>query len=94
MQKFIDNAIQWSLSLIGICFWISTAGSVVFRGYSFLRYGENPEMPISIVVGNYQIDWVGVQKIVDFLIGLPIEIGLIAAGLAFLSWAGSVDDLS
>jgi hypothetical protein len=67
---------------------------MIFRGYSFLRYGENPEMPISSLVGYHYSDWVGIQKIFDFFIGLPIEIGLTAAGFAFFCMAGSVEDHS
>ena len=92
MQKFLLNLFHRFLSFVAVGFFLGAVGCLIFRGYTFLRYGYNPEMPISTIAGNYFFEWVGLEKIVNSILGIPIEFGLAAFGILFLYWAGSVED--
>lgn len=56
-------------------------------GYEFLRYGEAATFSLSDVFGSISTEWVGVQRILDFL--WRIDVGWIAIATGVISGMSS-----
>lgn len=74
--------ILWTLAIAaGALLFVSGLGTVAYRGLLWLRFGETPAW----LVGDYlyfQTSWVGVNRIIAWIGGWPLEAGLLAGGLA------------